>query len=160
MILAEQKKKNLFVKKLANYPWHFKCLNCPWSESVKNPKTWGHTLPIDLLNFTYSDSRKTKWVWAVEQSQHSKQGKQCEEPVYCKAANFVSQKNTPGYEEARLSSKWYNRYALLMELILNWVAGPMMVAVTLIHHSMGEKAELTVTWRAPVLFLLLIPWAP
>lgn len=25
----------LFVKRLTNYPWHFKCLHCPWAKSVK-----------------------------------------------------------------------------------------------------------------------------
>lgn len=60
------------------------------SRECENPKTWGHTLPIDLLNFTYSDSRKTKWIWAVEQSQHSKQGSNVKDLLT--AANFVSQK--------------------------------------------------------------------
>lgn len=85
-----QSKKILFIKRLANYPWHFKCLNCPWAESVKI-QTQGYTLPIDLVNLTYSDSKSQMNLscWTITTFQA---GKQCEEPVNYKAANFVSKK--------------------------------------------------------------------
>jgi hypothetical protein len=64
-------------------------LSLSWE--CENPKTQGYTLPVDLLDFPYPDSKNQTSLshWTIITFQA---WKQCEEPVNYKAANFLSQK--------------------------------------------------------------------